>query len=77
MVLDNFLVENIPHTVSVNKCQMKIGKYKYLCDATFLNVRVAHAVHKEFLVSVNFFMTCLQKGVAKKLGFIVSFLQPI
>lgn len=44
--------KNTPHNV----CQQMSykDKCKYLCDATFLNARAAHEVHKEFLVYVNF-----------------------
>ena len=44
--------KHTPHNV----CQQMShkNKYKYLCDATFLNASAAHAVYKEFLVSVNF-----------------------
>ena len=39
--------KHTPHNV----CQQMShkNKYKYLCDATFLNASAAHAVYKEFL----------------------------
>ena len=67
--------KHTPHNV----CQQMLNenKYKYLCDATFLNARAAHAVHKEFLVSVNFSWFAYKtshNGRCTKLDFIVSFL---
>ena len=56
MILDNFRVENIPHTMSCQQMSYE-NKHKYLFDATFLKASAAHTVHKEILSTFHDVLT--------------------